>query len=131
MIIFSAYGQTVNLSGNQTVAEGTNVTFTCTVIADRQLRSNWFIIFPDDRVNIRLQGGFYIPNDTDISLFHVPDLFPGVQEEFTFVRISPAFDMVQVQCFNGGARKSSFVHVIRKLFVIVMCLYRITHAHKI
>ena len=115
MIIFPAH---VNLSGNQTVAEGTNVTFTCTInTPERQLRSNWLIIFPDNRVNIRLQGGLYVPNDTDTSLFHVPDLFPGVQEEFTFVRISPAFDMVQVDCFNGGATKSSFIDVICKLFL--------------
>ena len=124
LIIFSAHSQTVNLSGNQTVAEETNVTFTCTVdTPDRQLRSNWFLIFPDDRVNIRLQGGSYIPNDTDRSLFHVPDIFPGLQEEFTFVRISPLFDMVQVDCFNGGGRKSSFINVIRKLFVICIDMY--------
>ena len=87
------------------------------------MRSNWFLIFPDDRINIRLQGGFYIPTDTDRSLFHVPDIFPGLQEEFTFVRISPMFDMVQVQCFNGGARDSSFIDVICKLVTVCMHTY--------
>ena len=117
------------MSSNQTVAEGTNVTFICTVVSPSvQLRSNWLLIFPDDRINIRLQGGNYTPNDTDTSPFHVPDIFPGLQEEFTFVRISPMFDMVQVECFNGGARDSSFIDVIRKL--LATCMHIHTHAHK-
>ena len=117
LIIISAYGQTIQISGNQTVIEGSNVTFNCTVTADgeqRRLRSNWLIVFPGDRNmnNIRLQGGNYTPVNTDRSLFHVPNLFPGIQMEFTFVRISSMFDMAEVQCFNGGATNSSFIDVI-------------------
>ena len=114
LIIILANGQTIHISGNQTVAEGTNVTFSCIVTSDRPMRSNWLIIFPNDRNlnNIRLQGGNYTPSGTDTSLFHVPDLYPGVQEEFTFVRISSIFDMAKVQCFNGGAQNSSFIDVI-------------------
>ena len=120
VLLCSAYGQavTVSLSGNQTVLEGSNVTFTCYVnSSNRQLRSNWFLIFPDDdsRINIRLQGGNYTPPETDESLFNVPDLFPGFQVEFTFVRINLTFDMVEVQCFNGDNTNSSFINIISKM----------------
>jgi len=75
-------------------------------------------MFPTDRnvINIRLQGGLYTPNTTDTSLFHVPSLYPGLQEEFSFVRISKQFDMVEVQCFSGNAINSTIIEVISKLF---------------
>lgn len=112
---------TVNLSGNQTVIKGSNVTFNCIIYSQSrsmQLRSNWFLIFPADRnaTNIRLQAGIYTPNTTDTSLFHVSK-YPGLQVEFSFVRISKQFDMVEVQCFSGGITNSSFIEVISKLYI--------------
>ena len=104
---------TVSLSGDQTALEGSNVTFKCYVNSSRgQLRSNWFLIFSDNRTSIRLQGGSYTPPETNSFLFYVPDIFPGFQVEFTFVRINLTFDMVEVLCFNGGNNNSSFVNVI-------------------
>ncbi|XP_065886029.1 netrin receptor DCC-like isoform X2 [Dysidea avara] len=105
----------INLSGNQTVLEGSNVTFSCTIVetvdnVPMQLRSIWFIIFSDStQTNIRLQGGKYTPADTDQSLFYVPDIYPGFQESFTFVSISHEFNMVEVRCFNGEFMNSSFI----------------------
>jgi len=105
---------TISITGNQTVLEGSNVTFSCSVVdTDNgdsiQLRSNWFILFPNERTNIRLQGGNYDPNDTDGSLFNVPDIFPGLQESFTFINISREFNLVEVRCFNGVFGNSSFI----------------------
>ena len=91
------------------------MTFKCYVDSSMgRLRSNWFLIFSDDRTNIRLQGGNYTPPETNSSLFYVPDLFPGLQVEFTFVRINLMFDTVEVQCFNGVNTNSSLVNVISK-----------------
>ena len=105
---------TVSITGNQTVLEGSNVTFSCMVVetsngTSTKLRTNWFILFHDARTNIRFQGGMYEPIETDRSLFHIPDTFPGLQESFTFVRISREFNMVEVQCFNGDFTNSSFI----------------------
>ena len=96
------------------------MTFKCVVSSSTsgQIRSNWLLIFPDDDrglANIRFQGGGYTPENTNTSLFHVPDIFPGLQEEFTFVRIGLMFDMVEVQCFNGGNSNSSFINIISEL----------------
>ena len=92
------------------------MTFSCSVVEtfngeSTQLRSNWFILFPNDRerTNIRFQGGNYDPNDTDGSLFHVPDIFPGLQQSFTFVNVSREFNLVKVRCFNGEFENSSFI----------------------
>jgi len=75
-----------------------------------KLRSSWLIIFSDNsQANIRLQGGTYTPVGTDSSLFHVPDIYPGFQENFTFVNISRKFNLVEVQCFNGVITNSSFI----------------------
>lgn len=106
---------TVTLSGNQTVREESNVTFNCVVNGTRMFRSNWLLIFPADGRNlssIRLQGGNFTPSNTDTSLFHVSDLFPGFQKKFTFIRINQIFDMVEVKCFNGGFTNSSFINFI-------------------
>ena len=99
------------------------MTFECFVNSSIQLRSNWFLIFSDDRTNIRLQGGNYTPPETNSSLFYVPDLFPGLQEQFTFVRINLMFDMVEVQCFNGDHTNSSFVDVISKLATYITIMH--------
>ena len=120
---------TVSITGNQTVLEGTNVTFSCTVVETSngdtmQLRSNWFILFPDTQSSIRFQGGIYSPAETDRSLFHVPDTFPGIQENFTFISISREFNMVEVQCFNGGFANSSFITFYGKLLIrLYECTY--------
>ena len=119
-LVWGVSSVTIRITGNQTVSEGANVTFNCFVdLPKHKLRSNWLLIFPDNRnmTNIRLQSGIYTPKTTNPSLFHVPKIsFPGLQQEFTFVRISRLFDMVEVQCFNGDARNSSFIRVIRKIF---------------
>ena len=94
------------------------MTFTCYVyFSSIQLQSNWLLTFSDgdSRVNIRLQGGNYTPPETDESLFNVPNIFPGFQVEFTFVRINLTFDMVEVQCFNGYNTNSSFINIISKM----------------
>jgi len=110
----------VSITGNQTVLEGSNVTFSCAVVetsngTSTQLRTSWFILFPDARPNIRLQGGNYEPEDTDRSLFHIPDSFPGLQEILTFVSIGREFSDVEVRCFNGPDHNSSFIIFYGKL----------------